>query len=526
MTEKRRRGRPSKKQTQTPSGREFTADDVIGWIERECRIPDGAGVGAPVQLREWQRDEIRKIYDNPAGTRRAIISFGRKNAKTTLAAFLLLAHLVGKPSKANSQLVSAAQSKEQAGVIFALAAKIVRMSERLSQAIIIRDHTKELYCPARGTLYRALSADAKTAYGLSPSFIVHDELGQVKGPRSELYEALETAVGAHAAPLSICISTQAPTDADLFSVLIDDALAGHDPRTVVSLYTAPDDLDPFSEEAIRAANPAFGDFLNATEVMAQAADAKRMPSRQNEYENLILNRRVEKRSPFISRALWNECAKPVAEFGTELPLYGGLDLSEVNDLTALVMIGKVDGVWHAKPTFWLPEEGLYERARKDRVPYDEWHRSGYLATVPGASVSYEYVAEWLRGFFDKHNVVKLAFDRWNWRHLKPWLERVGFTEEALAEKFVEFGQGFQSMSPALRDLEGEILNGHLAHGDHPVLKMCASNAVVQSDPSGNRKLSKAKSTGRIDGMVALAMAMGVAPLKDESVDISTMISFA
>jgi phage terminase large subunit-like protein len=506
MTEKRKRGRPSKK-APPPSGRDFTADDVIGWIEEYCRVPDGAGVGAKVTLRDWQRQEIRKIYDNPAGTRRALISFGRKNAKTTLAAFLLLGHLVGKQSKANSQLVSAAQSKEQAGVIFALAAKIVRMSQPLKDAIIIRDHTKELYCPARGTLYRALSADAKTAYGLSPSFIVHDELGQVRGPRSELYEALETAVGAHAAPLSICISTQAPTDADLFSVLIDD-------------------LDPFGEEAIRAANPAFGDFLNATEVLSQAADAKRMPSRQNEYENLILNRRVEKRAPFISRALWNECAKPVAEYGPELPLYGGLDLSEVNDLTALVLIGKVDGIWHVKPTFWLPEEGLFERARKDRVPYDEWHRSGCLATVPGASVSYEYVAEWLYSLFEHHNVVKLAFDRWNWRHLKPWLERVGFTEETLAEKFVEFGQGFQSMSPALRDLEGEILNGNLAHGDHPVLKMCAANAVVQADPAGNRKLSKAKSTGRIDGMVALAMAMGVAPLKDETVDISTMISFA
>jgi phage terminase large subunit-like protein len=527
MTEKRGRGRPSRKSKPTPpSGREFTADDVIGWIEEFCRVPDGAGVGAKVTLRDWQRQEIRKIYDNPAGTRRALVSFGRKNAKTTLAAFLLLGHLVGKQSKPNSQLVSAAQSKEQAGVIFALAAKIVRMSEPLSKAIIIRDHTKELYCPARGTLYRALSADAKTAYGLSPSFIVHDELGQVRGPRSELYEALETAVGAHAAPLSICISTQAPTDADLFSILIDDALAGHDPRTVVSLYSAPDDLDPFSEEAIRAANPAFGDFLNATEVLAQAADAKRMPSRQNEYENLILNRRVEKRAPFISRALWNECAKPVAEYGSELPVYGGLDLSEVNDLTALVLIGKVDGIWHVKPTFWLPEEGLYDRARKDRVPYDEWHRSGHLATVPGASVSYEYVAEWLYSLFERHNVVKLAFDRWNWRHLRPWLERVGFTEETLAEKFVEFGQGFQSMSPALRDLEGEILNGQLAHGDHPVLKMCAANAVVQADPAGNRKLSKAKSTGRIDGMVALAMAMGVAPLKDESIDISTMISFA
>lgn len=527
MTETRRRGRPSKsKPAKTPSGREFTGDDIIQWIQDNCRIPDGAGVGSPVKLRDWQRDEIRKIYDNPHGTRRALISFGRKNAKTTLASFLLLAHLVGKPSRPNSQLVSAAQSKEQAGVIFALAAKIVRMSERLSKAIIIRDHTKELYCPARGTLYRALSADAKTAYGLSPSFIVHDELGQVKGPRSELYEALETAVGAHASPLSICISTQAPTDGDLFSILIDDALAGHDPRTVVSLYSAPDDLDPFSEEAIRAANPAFGDFLNATEVLAQAADAKRMPSRQNEYENLILNRRVEKRAPFISRALWNECARPVAEYGPGLQLYGGLDLSEVNDLTALVLIGKIDNIWHVKPTFWLPEEGLFERARKDRVPYDEWHRQGYLATVPGASVSYEYVAEWLHSLFDRYNVVKLAFDRWNWRHLRPWLERVGFTEEQLEEKFVEFGQGFQSMSPALRDLESEILNGNLAHGDHPVLKICAANAVVQADPAGNRKLSKAKSTGRIDGMVALAMAMGVAPLKDEAVDVSTMISFA
>src|SRR4051812_12320187 len=144
MTEIKRRGRPSKNnKAKTPSGRDFTADEVINWIQKNCRVPDGAGVGGPVTLREWQRHEIRRIYDNPAGTRRALISFGRKNAKTTLAAFLLLAHLVGKPSRANSQLVSAAQSKEQAGVIFALAAKIVRMSEQLSQAVIILGHKKE-----------------------------------------------------------------------------------------------------------------------------------------------------------------------------------------------------------------------------------------------------------------------------------------------------------------------------------------------------------------------------------------------
>jgi phage terminase large subunit-like protein len=174
----------------------------------------------------------------------------------------------------------------------------------------VRDTAKQLVCERLGTLYRALSAEASTAYGLSPVFVVHDELGQVHGPRSELYEALETAVAAQDAPLSLIISTQAPTDADLLSVLIDDALAGHDPRVIVSLYTAPQEDDPFAEETIRKANPAFGDFQNAVEVLAMAEDARRMPSREPEYRNLILNQRVEASSPFISRSLWLACAAP------------------------------------------------------------------------------------------------------------------------------------------------------------------------------------------------------------------------
>jgi phage terminase large subunit-like protein len=125
--------------------------------------------------------------------------------------------------RVNSQLFSSAQSSDQAAILFALAAKIVRMSPELRDAIIVRDTAKQLACSERGTLYRALSADASTAYGLSPVFIVHDELGQVRGPRSELYEALETAVGAQENPLSLIISTQAPTENDLLSVLIDDA---------------------------------------------------------------------------------------------------------------------------------------------------------------------------------------------------------------------------------------------------------------------------------------------------------------
>jgi phage terminase large subunit-like protein len=347
----------------------------------------------------------------------------------------------------------------------------------------------------------------------------------VKGPRSELYEALETATAAQESPLSIIISTQAPTDADLLSVLIDDAKAGHDKRTVLRLDTAPDDLDAFSEEAIRAANPAFGIFMNAGEVLAMADDARRMPSRQAEYENLVLNRRVEASAPFVSRQLWKDSGAAVRAFDRSTPLYGGLDLSQVQDLTALVLIGRLDNIWHVRPTFWLPADGLAEKARKDRVPYDVWAKEGHLLTAPGKSVDYEFVAQVLRSEFERFDIRKIAFDRWGMKHLRPWLIKAGFTDEQIEAHFVEFGQGFQSMSPALRDLEGELLNGRVAHGNHPVLSMCAANAVVQTDPASNRKLAKHKSAGRIDGMVALTMAMGVAPMEsDTPLDISAMVA--
>lgn len=482
----------------------------IAWIESYCRIPEGKFVGQPLKLAPFMKEDFRAIYDNPRGTRRAIISRGRKNAKTVEAALILLLHLCGPEARHNSQLNSTAQSRDQAAILFTLAAKIVRLSPELHDVVVIRDTAKQLACPELGTLYRALSADATTAYGLSPALTVHDELGQVRGPRSELYEALETATAAQDEPLSIIISTQAPTDADLLSVLIDDAKAGHDPRTVLRMETAPDDLDPFTQEAIEAANPAFHYFMNKREVLAMAEDARRMPSREAEFRNLVLNQRVEASTPFITKSIWQACGdKPSPLEG--LPVYGGLDLSEVKDLTALVLIGKLGNIWQVKPTFWLPAEGLADKSRADRVPYDVWAREGFLHTAPGKSIDYQFVAEFLRAQFDKYDIRKIGFDRWNFRHLKPWLLQAGFSEYQIEEKFVEFGQGFQSMSPALRDLEGELLNQRLAHGNHPVLTMCAANAVVQTDPAGNRKLAKNKSTGRIDGLVALAMAFGVAP---------------
>lgn len=488
----------------------------IQWIESFCCIPEGKMVGQRVKLTRHQRRWLKRIYDTP--TRTFILSMARKNAKTALSAFIVLLHLCGPEARANSQIYSAAQSRDQAAILFELAAKVVRMSPDLSQYVNIRDTAKELLCGELGTFYKALSADAATKFGLSPALMIHDELGQVVGPRSQLYEALETASAAQENPLSIIISTQAPTDADLLSLLIDDALTGADPRNKVELCTAPLDLDPFSEKAIKAANPHFDDFMNKEEVRRQASDAKRLPSREPAYRNLILNQRVEARSPFISRSIWTENGAPPDTLEGK-KVYGGLDLSSVSDLTALVLVSE-DG--DVEPTFWLPEEGLAEKSRTDRVPYDQWARDGHLNTCPGRAIEYEFVAHHLRGVFDRYDVRLLNFDRYNMRFLKPWLERAGFSPEEL-ERFKEFGQGFVSMSPALRELESRLLAKKLRHGMHPVLTMCAANAVAVSDPAGGRKFTKAKTTGRIDGMVALAMAIGTAGQIETDEDLNSFI---
>lgn len=493
------------------------SDHVINWIETYCRVPEGKLVGQPVKLLDFQKEFIRAIYDNPAGTQQAILSIGRKNGKTALCAFLMLAHLVGPMAFQNSQLYSAAQSKDQAALLFDLAVKCIRLHPDLQARVNIRESTKILICPGNGCKYRALSAEAGTAFGASPIFVLHDELGQVNGERSPLYEALETAQQAHDHPLSIVISTQAPTDADLLSILIDDAMEGKDPSTVVQVYTAADEVyddsgkvvgerDPFEEDTIRLANPAFGIFQNAGVVMKMADRANRMPSREASYRNLILNQRVETSSPFVTKKVWDENSdKP----GSGSVWYGGLDLSDCNDLTAYVLISEKQGKISVKPTFWLPEKGIAERARADRVPYDLWAEQGYIRLTDGSSVEYRDVAKQIVESMAEYDIRKIAFDRWNMRHLRPWLVHHGLSEDFVDDRFEDFGQGFVSMSPALRTLEGLLLNAALQHGSHPVLNMCAANAVVKADEAGNRKLDKKRSRGRIDGMVALAMASAV-----------------
>lgn len=484
---------------------------VCAFIERYCRCPEGSLVGAPMRLEPFQRDFLIAVYDNPHGTHSAYLSIARKNGKSAIVAAIMLAHLCGPEAVHNSQIVTGARSKDQAAVIFELAAKMVQLSPELSAVVAIHPSGKRLVGIRRNVLFRALAAEGKTAHGLSPVLAILDEVGQVEGPTDPFVEAIVTAQGAYENPLLIAISTQAPTDADMFSLWIDGARAANDPRVVCHVYEAPADCALDDRAAWAAANPALGTFRSLGDVEKQCAKAQAIPANEPSFRNLVLNQRVETVSPFVSKNVWASCAAAPKPLAKGRRVWGGLDLSSVADLTALTLVDDGHGV-HC--TFWLPAEGLREKSHNDRVPYDLWAKQGFLQTTPGKAIEYEFVAARLREVFDTCDVQKLAFDRALFLHLRPWLVKAGFTEREL-ELFEPYGQGTLSMTPALRELEVLLTQGKLAHGAHPVLEMCARNVRVVGE-SGARKFDKRKSRGRIDGMVALAMACGVMPAAGEA----------
>ncbi len=482
---------------------------VIAFIERYCKVPEGAQVGQPIKLADFQRRFILEVYDNPHGTRRGYLSIGRKNGKTAIIACILLANLVGPEAQLNGQLVSGALSRDQAALVFNLAAKMVQLSPELSKIIRIVPSGKRLLGLPMNTEYKALAAEGKTAHGLSPFLAILDEMGQVKGPQSDFVDAITTSQGAHEAPLLLAISTQAPTDADLFSIWLDDAERSDDPSIVSHVYTAPEDCELEDPKAWAAANPALGLFRSEKDVAEQAAQAKRMPTNEATFRVLTLNQRVNMVAAFVSPSVWRAGnGKPDALDGV---CYGGLDLSATTDLTAFVLTCRKDDVVSVHPFFWMPADNVQEAARRDRAPYDMWVKQGLLRTTPGKVIDYDFVARDIGEITAGLDVGKVGFDRWRMDRMQGALERQG-----VSLPLEPFGQGYVSMSPALDALEADLLAEKVRHGGHPVLAMCAANAVALPDPAGNRKLDKSKATGRIDGMVALAMAEGVEAMATDS----------
>lgn len=489
------------------------AGRVIAFIETYCLCPEGQHVGKPIILAPFQKKFIRDIYDNKVDTASAFLSISRKNGKTALIAGIMLCHLVGPEAKRNSQIVSGARSRDQAAQVYNYASKMVALSPVLRDIVKATPSKKMLTGLPMNVEYIALSAEAKTSHGLSPILAILDEVGQVKGPQDDFIDAITTAQGAHEAPLLIAISTQAAEDADLFSIWIDDAIESKDPHIVCHIYRADEDAEVDDKKAWKAANPALGLFRSLTDLKRQAEKAKRMPSAENTFRNLCLNQRVNMFSPFISKGVWlQNAALPSESAFQEGKVYLGLDLSARNDLTALAIVACDEwGTWHVRCEFFCPALGLKDRCKRDRAPYDIWINEGLITATPGASVDYSYIAHRLMELCDDYNVVMIAFDRWRIDVLKKELQNLN-----LDLPLEPFGQGYKDMSPAIDVFEAELLQNRIFHGNNPVLTMCAANTVSIKDPAGNRKLDKSKSTGRIDGMVAVAMAIGAAHKEQEN----------
>ena len=276
------------------------------------------------------------------------------------------------------------------------------------------------------------------------------------------------------------------------------------------------------ESAWYAANPGLGIFRSMSDLREQLTQAARMPAMQSSARNLLLNQVVSTVNPFISPDVWRENAGAVLPFASDTPVFGGLDLSGKTDLSALVLVGKVAGIWQVVCHAWTPEQNIDLRSKRDRAPYSTWHRQGYLHSTPGATIDYEFVAADMAAICAGLNIVSISFDRWRYDLLQKELTKIGCDLP-----LIPMGQGFKDQSICLDTLEAELLNKRVAHGGHPVLTMCAANAVIERDAAGGRKLSKHKATGRIDPMAALANAFGgiAKSIESEPVYASGQFSF-
>lgn len=507
----------SKKRTRTRKAKTETviektrADRICDWIETFLVIPEGQHVSEPFRLLPFQREFIKLVYDNPHVTRQAILSIPRKNGKSVLTSALLLAHLCGPEYVRNGQLYSCAMDRSQAAIIYEACAKMILLSPSLSKLVALgklklKDSTKEIMCLPLGTRYRALSSDAKTAHGKSPVLYIYDEIGQVRGPRCKLFEAMETAGGAHAAPLGILISTQAENDGDLLSELIDRTLSGSNPRNVCMLHTCPVDIDPYTDDALIAANPSWS-FINQDLLRSLQTDARQSPAFAPAFKNLHLNQRISGEVRFVEPEIWDaNAAKPHNWHGKDLVI--GLDLSQVRDLTSMT-VAHADGKdLSVHQYFWLPEVGLRDKSNSDKIDWCRWQEMGFLETTPGRAIDYSHVAQRLLEISQKAKSVTVLYDAAMMGEFRRAMHFVGFTDNWIEQNMIAHRQGTRSMGPAVNALERALLDGRLRHGANPILTMCVQNVVIRRDGVGNRAFDKSSASRKIDGAVTLAMAIG------------------
>lgn len=498
----------------TPATR---ADKVIRFL-KGLPITKGILQGENMQLLPFQTDFIRGVYGegDKRNARLGIQSIAKGNGKTGLIAGIVCAHLFGPEAEPRGEIYSAAIDRQQASIVFNEIEAIIFARPEFDKISNIKRFHKQIEVldgPGRGTVYEALSQDARRAHGLAPSLWVYDELAQAK--TRELLDNLMQGMSKRKEALGLVISTQAPDDDHPLSQLIDDAIVGKDPSIFCQVLAAPMDADIFDPAIWEKYNPAWGKFLNPEDFKSQADRARRMSTFEPAFRNLRLNQRVsgaeEKR---LCRAEdWKVGA--VAVNKDELAgrvCYGGLDLSGRDDLTAFVLVfpDKKDPTgYDILPFFWTPQDELAKRLQAERERFDLWIRQGFIEAIPGPIIRYDFVARRIEEICSRYKVERISFDKWRFDDLKVELADLGSKLP-----LEPFGQGHSRvMAPAIEFFVQCALTGCLRHGDNPALTSSVLNAVVIPDKSGMPMIDKSKAkTGpvRIDGAVALVMALGTA----------------
>lgn len=488
------------------------AERVVRFIE--ClNHTKGEFHGKPFKLLPWQDKIIRDVFgtmrDDYPDQRQfttAYIEIPKKQGKSELGAALALNMLVND-DEWKAEVYSCASDRQQAAIVFDVAVDMVKQSPALSKRIKIIPSMKRMVYQPTGSIYQVLSSEVATKHGLNVSACIFDELHTQ--PTRALYDVMTQGSGdARKQPLWFLLTT-AGTDRNSICWEVHqkalDLLEGRkrDPRFYPVIFGLPDDADWQSEANWYKANPSLDKTISIEKVRDAYHKALETPADENMFRQLRLNQWVKQSVRWMPMDKWDECGGNIDMLSLQgRACYGGLDLSSTSDLTTLVLVfppSDPEEPFLVLPFFWLPEDTLALRVRRDHVMYDVWERQHLLMTTEGNVVHYGFIEAFICQLAEKYNIREIAYDRWNASMMVQTLQDDGFT-------MIPFGQGFKDMSPPTKEMR-IVLERNLNHGGHPILRWNMDNAFVRTDPAGNLKIDKEKSTEKVDGAVALVMAL-------------------
>ena len=503
--------KPTKFKLKSSAYDKSAADYAVAFIENLCHTK-GTWAGKPFELIDWQEQIIRDLFGTlkPNGYRQfntAYIEIPKKQGKSELAAAVALLLTCGDGEE-RAEVYGCAADRQQAAIVFDVAADMVRMCPALSKRVKILASQKRLIYTPTNSFYQVLSAEAYSKHGFNIHGVLFDELHTQ--PNRKLFDVMTKGSGdARMQPLYFLITT---AGTDTHSICYEthqkakDIIEGRkiDPTFYPVIYGADESDDWTDPKVWKKANPSLDITVGIDKVKAACESAKQNPGEENAFRQLRLNQWVKQAVRWMPMEKWDKCAFAVDEDELEGRVcYGGLDLSSTTDITAFVLVFPPldeEDKYIILPYFWIPEDNLTLRVNRDHVPYDVWERHGYLQTTEGNVVHYGFIEQFIERLGERFNIREIAFDRWGAVQMVQNLEGMGFT-------VVPFGQGFKDMSPPTKELMKLVLEQKIAHGGHPVLRWNMDNIYIRTDPAGNIKADKEKSTEKIDGAVATIMAL-------------------